>query len=75
MSEIRFVQTYPGAVDPEGQRLLAEHRRLTGHLQARALSTYEEAHRAQVASVEVGWKGYPIFEFTCPLCGIRWRNN
>ena len=75
MAEIRFVQTYPGAVDVEGHKLLAHHRELTGHLRPGTLTPEEEAHRSQVHSVKVGWKGYPIWEFTCPACGIRWRND
>ncbi len=72
---IRFVVASPAGADPQGQALLAGHRRLTGHM-LKELTPDHETHRAQVRSVKVGWNGAgPVWEFTCPACGIRWRSE
>ena len=51
--------------DPDGWEMLQNHRTLC----------QLPGHSDQVQHRKVGWNGYPIFEFTCPACGIRWRRE
>ena len=51
--------------DPDGWALLEGHRTLC----------QLPGHQEQVQAVKVGWRGYPVFEFTCPACRIRWRTK
>jgi hypothetical protein len=71
---IRFVATYPGAQNENDVKLLGEHYRLAGP--AWPNKTDEQSvHADQVVARKVGWNGGPIFEYTCPACGIRWRRE
>lgn len=71
---IRSVQTYPGTRTAEGDRLLDAHHLACGPDWPNKTDA-QRAHTDQVIGRKVGWNGGPIFEYTCPSCGIRWRRE
>jgi len=71
---IHFVATSPGAQSENDRKLLGEHYRLAGPGWDQKTDA-QRAHQDQVIARKVGYNGSPIFEYTCPACGIRWRRE
>lgn len=58
----------------EDKAALVAHRLACGYGPG-AKTPEHQAHADQVQRRRVGWNGAPIYEMTCPACGIRWRTE
>lgn len=76
-AKIRFLSTWPPAAKaPDTDALIAAHWKAVGAGRYPEPKTPEEqSHADQTRAVKVGWDGGNVYEYTCPACGIRWRNG
>ena len=72
---IHFVATHPLAIRPEDKALLVKHREACGPAWPAVKTQQQSDHQLQVKSWQIGYSGRRLYEYICPVCAIRWRDN
>lgn len=72
---IRFVVTHPLAAQAEDKALMAKHIAGVGPAWPAVKTPEQESHHKAVKFFQIGYSGRRLYEYICPVCAIRWRDN